>query len=911
MAKLISFSNRSKQVRVAVCGLSGNIDRSVVGGVGKSWLCSRLVHTAQDVFVEAVLGDSGEDLHSSTLSHEDFFTREVANDHFLYYGRRTVAVPTDGVKDVEVEVHVVEQTELLDGDHGQVPFQPSGPLAKPYNQRAVKRNLIPCCAPKHVYINRQQVYRCARNMKFDFAGRPHLERIFPQPFKVDVYLLVYDGSLSQRAAIGTAQKARLAELLLEMENKGRTDRCIAVITKCDELPLSVIQSATQDIQSTCERVRLTKPIPAIPVSARENVNMDFLQQTIVLRAWGKIEMTRIRPYDEAVRVQEGSLGSDLKKLEAALLEDYDGDQLPSWASFHHKYCKTPWLKHLVSYRGVEGVRASFEEKIRPWRSNAAGSVQTIPAITMANDKDWTLVPQNCFPFSCTEAREAADSASEPQAQRRFHRSPNRRPPRSRLNSADGPKTKPNNQLAVTPGSPPQISSPEADGETCLTTASAPIPPVTRSTQKPSPVPIPAQRGRPIKAKPRLSVTNPPSNPQATLKDTAGIPEADVAGTDVFYEDIEPTSPPHAVLRAPEIPKRTSSADATQLDQLPQEGARKAPPPKPPRRNRQAAASESATRSLPNDGVSNVVTVQEHSRHSSLPLSNRTDGRLYSRPGLSQSQNDGWFRMAVDETDHPNRAPIAVQNGPNETSADKNLSNPIYMEGAGGGAREMSRNTRTREYFARMKIAGVTESYDAVATVDLPDIPTVQSDGTPLLLPRPAVANEMPYSCTLVRAAAAAATATATAPIKPGNSRTLTSAQQNPVMPSVLEDPQYCDSGGNARDKNARTQPRAQTKLLAPHHHDPQFLLSDIQLNKLHVMRGLSSQISHKSYLSEMSTLSIDVQTKADRSLSDLLCEMNTSTDTAGYVKTAGFVTAAPDSGSASDSDTDSLDYISP
>ena len=125
-----------KVFNVAVVGFSGTEKDKGVEGIGKSCFCNR--------FMRPLADDYRVD-HISVLSQSDFSGRVVNNDHFLYWGDRTIT--TD--EGTDLQFHVVEQTEFIDDTSFQ-PFRSS-----PYYKRCAAVKLT--SAEKLVYICKNQL----------------------------------------------------------------------------------------------------------------------------------------------------------------------------------------------------------------------------------------------------------------------------------------------------------------------------------------------------------------------------------------------------------------------------------------------------------------------------------------------------------------------------------------------------------------------------------------------------------------------------------------------------------------------------------------------------------------------------------------------------------------------------------
>ena len=85
-------------VNVAVVGLSGR--EKGKSGVGKSCLCARFMYKLQDEYKK--------NDYRSEISYQDFGTKVISNEHFIYWGER----------EVELRVASSQNGDIYNSDNG-------------------------------------------------------------------------------------------------------------------------------------------------------------------------------------------------------------------------------------------------------------------------------------------------------------------------------------------------------------------------------------------------------------------------------------------------------------------------------------------------------------------------------------------------------------------------------------------------------------------------------------------------------------------------------------------------------------------------------------------------------------------------------------------------------------------------
>eukprot|EP00117_Sycon_ciliatum_P031309 scpid12222/ scgid24513/ Rho GTPase-activating protein 35; Glucocorticoid receptor DNA-binding factor 1; Rho GAP p190A len=194
---------------VSVLGLSG---RQGSVGVGKSCLCSRFCQPDADQFDRL-----GSD-HSSVLSSSLFRQPEVNGEHFLFFGRVSMAYPN---AETELRVNVVEHTTFID-ESSMAPFRNS----KHYAQRALMEKIK---SPGRVQYHNKSLIGASANQDKQIR--------FPEDFHkrgLDGYIFVMDPT-----AQADHRQAQL-DLLVECVKKvPKRKPFTVVLSKCDALPQAI------------------------------------------------------------------------------------------------------------------------------------------------------------------------------------------------------------------------------------------------------------------------------------------------------------------------------------------------------------------------------------------------------------------------------------------------------------------------------------------------------------------------------------------------------------------------------------------------------------------------------------------------------------------------------------------------
>ena len=386
-----------RQIKVVVCGLSGKetpTDREKIG-VGKSWLCSRLVIADHDHFVEVLTSSptASGNAHKSCLTRQEFSSPWVGEDHFLYFGKTAISVPgsSSDSKDTDIDLHIVEHTEFLDtASDSLIPFKKYEAGDKPYAERAARTTLKPCTPPKRQYISSKYLAvsgTATASVTPSIFGATLPSSDFPRPFNVDVYALVYDVSLAG-TRLYADQKAQLAEILRMLSEKRRVRNCVAVVTKCDKASQAGIDEALYDLRSIFSHVNLTKPIPIVTVSAKDNINIDLLREVFAKSALGSLrDSSSLTPYCEAVRAEVQGLAAAEKQLEELLLTEFKKGSLSTWQQFLYANKDHPFLEYLVRRCGL-----------RYFQDDVGGKIRLVYLLTwpVSNEHDCPDVADGCF-----------------------------------------------------------------------------------------------------------------------------------------------------------------------------------------------------------------------------------------------------------------------------------------------------------------------------------------------------------------------------------------------------------------------------------------------------------------------------------------------------------------------------------
>lgn len=265
-------------VNVSVCGLTRfGEDVPPHIGVGKSWLCSRLLRPAFDDF-RSVCSTSDGDSHSSSVSRAAWSGSIVCGDNFLYYGSRPVSVRrSSSARDEQVDLHVVEHTTFANS----APDGRSLPAKESYADRASIKLLQSSDSrkDKERYVNSTQMEGEIYGSATTASSRDQVQT-FPKSFKVGAFVLVYDATLQRDKRKESYQWEFLLKIVTKLKP---TASVVFVITKGDQLKSHEIEIAKEDIRKLLQHkhVKLTSHVPIWEVSASENIGIERLVQSLL------------------------------------------------------------------------------------------------------------------------------------------------------------------------------------------------------------------------------------------------------------------------------------------------------------------------------------------------------------------------------------------------------------------------------------------------------------------------------------------------------------------------------------------------------------------------------------------------------------------------------------------------------
>uniref|UniRef100_A0A914VSZ3 Rho GTPase-activating protein FF domain-containing protein n=1 Tax=Plectus sambesii TaxID=2011161 RepID=A0A914VSZ3_9BILA len=249
-AQSSSTDGPQRLFNVAVIGLSGTEREKGASGVGKSCICNRFVRPLEDDFVTD---------HISTLSQADFSgSCVVNNDHWLYWGERTITVADDSSAHAEWTFRLIEQTEFVDDESFQ-PLTGSGPHQKEsYHKRAAAVKLH--SPDKLMYVSKDQL-----GLETEYEQRPLPDgRVV-----IDGFIFVYDVSAVPRRSF--QQQSDFAVHVLQQVCKVAKKPVVLVAAKYDDACIDGVK----EVERLMSRKELRSySIPVVDCSAVGNINVE-------------------------------------------------------------------------------------------------------------------------------------------------------------------------------------------------------------------------------------------------------------------------------------------------------------------------------------------------------------------------------------------------------------------------------------------------------------------------------------------------------------------------------------------------------------------------------------------------------------------------------------------------------------
>ena len=327
---------RRVPLTVSILGLSGKRDDGVPG-IGKSCLCSRMINGAADDYASV-----GEE-HSSVYSHRHFQDKVINGDHFLYHGFAEKRF--DG--GLTVDLHVIEQTEILDAESGQMPFQP--PNYRIYDERALAPTLTSSSSGKQAYYNHADTHS---------ASQTRSRQAFPSDKRVAAYVLVYDPT----CPAGRRQQQKLLLAQLSQALGRRREKTVLVISKCDKFSADDLRKLEREHDELARNLKL--PLGGIGVSARTGVNVDELIQFLAIRVAGKLKPgpsvpgSSAKRYTDAAVVRQKAVEKSIEAwagLVRAKVTKFD----KHWPELRYEVKDNAVFKKMCQLNGLEEARKVF------------------------------------------------------------------------------------------------------------------------------------------------------------------------------------------------------------------------------------------------------------------------------------------------------------------------------------------------------------------------------------------------------------------------------------------------------------------------------------------------------------------------------------------------------------------------
>ena len=338
-------------LNVSVVGLSGARGDGV-NGVGKSALCARFVHPAHDQF-ELVRDD-----HDSVYSACHFRQAILNNDHFLYHGRAERRC-----NGTLVELHVVEQTEILDAENCHKPF--ASTAYAPYADRALAKSLS---SPGKL------MYGTSSGTRGTGSQPVRRQTCFPTPFKVKAYVLVFDPTAEEKRR--QHQQFLLASLAMKLKQMKRLDRAVVAVTKCDTIPADQLAQMHKEHQELSRYLQL----PVLSVSAWDDVNIDTIVHFLAHRA-GRIRGAPppAPSYSESLAEKQRQV-ADVMAQWRAVLESTVTSFDTKWAQVQYAQKSESVYKQVLDTCGMDEAKRAFTQRLLEIRVGEARQA----VVTQAN-----------------------------------------------------------------------------------------------------------------------------------------------------------------------------------------------------------------------------------------------------------------------------------------------------------------------------------------------------------------------------------------------------------------------------------------------------------------------------------------------------------------------------------------------
>ncbi|KRX78732.1 Rho GTPase-activating protein [Trichinella sp. T6] len=322
--------NGGRLFTVAVVGLSGSEREKGVAGVGKSCLCNRFVRPLEDDYCAE---------HISALSPVDFGGRVVNNDHWLYWGERSMLVESGA----ELAFRIVEQTEFVDDEAFQ-PLRGSASQREPYPKRSTALKLH--SPDKLMYICKDQL-----GVEHDYE-----QRTLPEGrTNVDGFVCVFDVSL----VAGRSAERQCEFVLAVLQNALKTKKPVVLATtkhdRADERSLKALDRLLG-------RRELRSLAPLVETSAHLGVNVEVPFLVLICLADRSRARPRLTQFNDAVRRRQEIIDVATAAYLQAIRKTVPNHRW-TWSHLCQVLSNEPDFEHFCDLCGRVKAKSIFEQYI--------------------------------------------------------------------------------------------------------------------------------------------------------------------------------------------------------------------------------------------------------------------------------------------------------------------------------------------------------------------------------------------------------------------------------------------------------------------------------------------------------------------------------------------------------------------
>ncbi|KRZ38257.1 Rho GTPase-activating protein [Trichinella pseudospiralis] len=322
--------NGGRLFTVAVVGLSGSEREKGVAGVGKSCLCNRFVRPLEDDYFTE---------HISALSPVDFGGRVVNNDHWLYWGERSMLVESGA----ELAFRVVEQTEFVDDEAFQ-PLRGSASQREPYTKRSTTLKLH--SPDKLMYICKDQL-----GVEHDYE-----QRTLPEGrTNVDGFVCVFDVS----SVAGRSVERQCEFVLAVLQSALKTKKPVVLATtkhdRADERSLKALDRLLG-------RRELRSLAPLVETSAHLGVNVEVPFLMLICLADRSRGKPRLTQFNDAVKRRQEIIDVATAAYLQAIRKTVSNHRW-TWSHLCQVLSNEPDFEHFCDLCGRVKAKSIFEQYI--------------------------------------------------------------------------------------------------------------------------------------------------------------------------------------------------------------------------------------------------------------------------------------------------------------------------------------------------------------------------------------------------------------------------------------------------------------------------------------------------------------------------------------------------------------------